>query len=190
MTLSVGASACGRGRRRVRGITPFVIAVLAFVPALVGARLAFGMLTRAGSTSVEPKRGVGAFVGTGEAVVGLRRLKVVDVRRGGLLDGPRSNTVVVEAGVSLVNVRGSTFRYSLSQFRLGLGGDGSEIAAGGPTPHRLAPYSRTDIDLRFVVRRPDAALRLVYAFRPGRTIAFDVAPSRVKGGTPHVHSSP
>jgi hypothetical protein len=169
-----------------RVILVVLLAALALVPAALGARVAFGMLTSEETVRESAAPGIGSFISTQRTVVGLRTVNVVDDRRGGLLQGPRSNTVVVETVVALANLRARPLRYSLKQFRL-FGPDGRPHAAGAGSSGVLRSYSRTDLRLRFILVRPEGRLRLVYAASksaPG--VVFDATPGRiVKGGTPH-----
>jgi hypothetical protein len=173
---------------RVRPLVPAVaLAALALIPALIGARFAFGTLSSPPSTQPQALPGVGAFVATGEAVIGLRRIDVIDERRGSVLAGPRTNTAVVEALVSFANARARTFRYALSQFSLVSGAERRTYAAGPGAGLALAPYSRAELQLRFAVVRPERPLRLVYTSRAGKTVVFD---ARLKGGATHGSHSP
>jgi len=188
-SLGHAAGEPARGHRvRFRPLVPaLALAALALIPALIGARFAFGTSTSAPSTKPQALPGVGAFVATGEAVIGLRRIDVISERSGSVLGGPRRNTAVVEALVSVANARARTLRYALSQFALVSGADGRTRAASLGAPLTLAPYSRTELQLRFVVVRPERPLRLVYTSRAGKTVVFD---ARLKGRATHGSHSP
>jgi len=180
-----GKTARGRGVRFHPLVPPVALAVLALVPALIGARFAFDTWGSAPSAQPRALPGIGAFVATGDAVIGLQRIDVIDARSGSVVAGPRRNTAVVEALVSVANAHGRPLRVAPNQFSLVSGAEGPTHAAG-LARLALAPYNRTELRLRFAVVRPEGPLRLVYTPRAGKTVVFD---ARLKGGATHVSHS-